>query len=650
MSALAQDNRPAAETESLHVLVVDDEAAVREAYRDTLVTRAPSGAATEMANLRAQLFGAKTGARALPGLGKPVAPAASPEPRFEPQFAANAREAVDLVAANLARGVRFSTIFLDMRMPPGENGLWAAEHIRHLDPEVDIVICSAYSDVEPATVIERVPPADRLFFLQKPFHPHEVRQLARALGAKRSAQAHVHNLAYFDPLTGLANRANFREAVGKDLRREPLPDGGAAVLFIDLDHFKRINDTLGHRAGDGLLREVAFRLNSAVRSTDTVVLASPGHHDNSMLARQGGDEFIVYLSDVTTAEEARVVARRMLERLTRPVEVDGHELLVGASIGIALWPEHGATIDELLKHADIAMYCAKRDRGDRIVVYDRAMSEATNRRLAIESGLRQAIPGGALTVSYQPIVEQMGQGICSMEALVRWICPGIGNIAPVEFLPVAEESGLMWDIGEFVLRRACRDAMHWLKEDLPLARVAVNVAPSQLLRPEFPALVAEVLHESGLPPHHLEIEITEDALSGDEAGAERAVRELKALGVLIAIDDFGAGYSSLGRLKNMAVDRLKIDRQFISQIANNGRDAALSRAIIDMATALGMHVTAEGVEYAEQIQKLQPRNRVEVQGFLFSKPLPENDAAAFLRRLHENTAVQRMNTAIREKG
>jgi EAL domain-containing protein (putative c-di-GMP-specific phosphodiesterase class I) len=278
-------------------------------------------------------------------------------------------------------------------------------------------------------------------------------------------------------------------------------------------------------------------------------------------------------------------------------------------------------------------------------VYDRAMSEATNRRLSIESGLRQAIPSGGLTVSYQPIVEQLGQGMCSMEALVRWICPGIGSIGPTEFLPVAEESGLMWDIGEFVLRRACTDAAHWLSQDLPLGRVAVNVAPSQLLRPEFPGLVEAVLRETKLPPGHLEIEITEDALSGDEAGAERAVRDLKALGVLIAIDDFGAGYSSLGRLKNMAVDRLKIDRQFISQIANNGRDAALSRAIIDMATAMGMSVTAEGVEFAEQIKTLQPRGRVDVQGFLFSKALPESEAANFLRQLHDNTAVQRMNAA-----
>jgi len=645
MSALAQDRNPAAEAPVIHVLIVDDETAVREAYRDTLMPKAPSGAASEMANMRAQLFGAKGAARTAPGLAVPPAPAAAPAPRFEPQFASSAREAVDMVAANLAQGVHFSTIFLDMRMPPGENGLWAAEHIRQLDAEVDIVICSAYSDVEPATVIERVPPAERLFFLQKPFHPHEVRQLARALGAKRTAQAHVHKLAYYDPLTGLANRANFRESVGKNLRRDPAPGGGAAVLFVDLDHFKRINDTLGHRAGDGLLREVASRLSGAVRATDTVVHASPGCHDGSMLARQGGDEFIVYLADVSTADEAMVVARRMLERLTRPVEVDGHELLVGASIGIALWPEHGETIDELLKHADIAMYCAKRERADRIVLYDRAMSEATNRRLAIESGLRHAIPAGLLTVSYQPIVDQMGQGTCSMEALVRWNCPGIGNISPTEFLPVAEESGLMWDVGEFVLRRACADAAHWLAQKLPLGRVAVNVAPSQLLRPEFPGLVDQVLRDSGLAAEHLEVEITEDALSGDEAAADRAVRDLKALDVQIAIDDFGAGYSSLGRLKNLAVDRLKIDRQFISQIANNGRDAALSRAIIDMATALGMHVTAEGVEAAEQIQQLQPRNRVDVQGFLFSKPMPENDAAAFLRRLHENTTVLRLASA-----
>jgi diguanylate cyclase (GGDEF)-like protein len=633
MNPLARSEAPSSEPAPIHVLIVDDELPVREAYRDTLAPKPATGTAGELASLRSQLFGAR-------------APATAPAPasRFEVQFAAGAREAIELVTSNLALGLRFSTVFLDMRMPPGENGLWAAEHIRKLDAEVDIVICSAYSDVEPAEVVERVPPAERLFFLQKPFHPHEVRQLARALGAKRTAQAHVHQLAYFDPLTGLANRANFRESVGHNLRREPGDGGGAAVLFIDLDHFKRINDTLGHRAGDGLLREVASRLSSAVRNTDAVMHAAPVRYHGSLLARQGGDEFIVYLADVATAAEAHAVARRMLDRLAKPVEVEGHELLVGASIGIALWPEHGATIDELLKHADIAMYGAKRDRperGERILVYDRAMSEATNRRLAIESGLRQALPAGGLTVSYQPMIDQMGEGSCSMEALVRWNCQGIGNIAPMEFLPVAEESGLMWDIGKFVLRRACRDAARWLADDLPLARVAVNVAPSQLLRPEFPALVDAVLRESRLPPVHLEIEITEDALTGDEDAADRAVRELKALGVQIAIDDFGAGYSSLGRLKNLAVDRLKIDRQFIEQIASNGRDAALSRAIIDMATALGMQVTAEGVEFADQIQQLQPRHRVEMQGFLFSRPLPEMEAAAFLRRLHENTTVMR---------
>lgn len=346
MSAQVQEKTSPAEALPIHVLIVDDEAAVRDAYRDTLMPKAPSGAATEMANLRAQLFGKKAGSPQSPGLVVPAAPVAAPAPRFEPQFASNAREAVDMVAANLARGVHFSTVFLDMRMPPGENGLWAAEHIRHLDADVDIVICSAYSDVEPATVIERVPPADRLFFLQKPFHPHEVRQLARALGAKRNAQAHVHKLAYYDPLTGLANRANFRESVGKDLRREALPEGGAAVLFIDLDHFKRINDQYGHAAGDAVLCTLARLSGSCFRSIDTV-------------GRLGGEEFAVLLpgADLQCAAQA---ARRLAQRLAEtPVEHEGQRIVAGMTAGVVqrLPGEH--SLDSLLQRADLALYAGK---------------------------------------------------------------------------------------------------------------------------------------------------------------------------------------------------------------------------------------------------------------------------------------------------
>jgi diguanylate cyclase (GGDEF)-like protein len=569
--------------------------------------------------------------------------ALAPASRFSAEFARDSREAAAAVLREAGRGSRFDTVFLDLQLPPSADDLSAAREIRRIDPDVDIVVCAASAGRDPDALLAEVSPADRLFFLQKPFHPHEIRQLAQALAAKRVAQARVHRLAYFDSLTGLANRENFRSAVAADLRRAPGATHGAAVLFIDLDDFKRINDTLGHAVGDELLKDVATRLTAAVRSSDSIVQAeTPGRQDGRMLARQGGDEFIVYLGEIATRADAAMIAYRILEKLAVPVTVHAHEITVAPSIGIAMWPDDGAGIDELLRNADLAMYHAKRSRGEPVAFFDRSMSELSARRATLEAGLRRAVPEQQLRLVYQPVIDLGTDQVCAMEALLRWDLPGIGAIAPTEFLPIAEASGLMLQIGRWVLEQACRDAAAWLDAGLPLTRIAVNVATSQLVGVEFIAEVQRALAATGLPAEHLEIEITESALLLDENAARRAIAGMKRLGVRVAIDNFGTGYSNLGRLKELDVDRLKIDRKLIADLALDDRDAALSRAIIDMALALGLSVTAEGVEHLHQLALLQQQKCREAQGFLVSHPMSEGDAARFLRRLPDVTGIRRI--------
>jgi len=574
---------------------------------------------------------------------------ASTHRSIDAEFARDAKEAAAAVRRATQQGRPFDTIFLDLPSTSSAETLDAARELVRLDPETDVVLCTDVNRLDPdALAADGVPP-ERTFLLQKPFHPREIRQLARALAAKRATQTHVRRLAYFDSLTGLANRENFRSSVAADLRRTPGTASAAAVLFLDLDDFKRINDTLGHAVGDALLCQVATRLDAAVRDTDRVVQSQADaldgqapQHDGRLLARQGGDEFIVYLAEIASRADASAVAQRILERLAEPVQVNAHEITVSPSIGIAMWPEDGADIDELLKHADLAMYHAKRSRGEPFAFFDRAMSELSTRRATLESGLRRAIPEQQLRLVYQPLVDLGSDQVCAMEALLRWDLPGIGAIAPAEFLPIAEASGLMASIGAWVLDRACRDAAGWIAAGLPLDRVAVNVASSQLTSPDFVGEVERALAAAGLQPDHLEIEITEAALLADEAAARRTIEGLKRLGISMTIDDFGSGYSNPGRLMELAIDRLKIDRRVVADLATEGRNGALARATIDMARALGLRVAAEGVEHEQQLALLRAHDCREAQGYLVSHPMGTREATLFLRRLPEVTAIRRL--------
>ncbi len=598
---------------TIRILVVDDERPIREAYRELLASRR-SRKPSEGDRLRAQLF------------DRP-----EPEPRavnaieFEVHTADRAEAGVEAFRAKLEAGEPFDVVFLDMRMPPGPDGAWAAAEIRALDPSIDIVISTAYSDVDPGEISARIPPVEKLFYLQKPFHAHEVRQLAIALGRKSRAEAQMRRLAYYDSLTGLANRDLMREQIHKALALAVSNGRRLATLFIDLNSFKRINDTLGHSVGDEVLRVTAVRLSSAVRSSDS--LAYAGYEP----ARMGGDEFLLLLPEIAEVQDAGLVAERVAKALSAPIRVDGHELVISASIGIAVFPEHGGDLESLLRNADLAMYFAKRDRSAAFQYFDAAMSATALRLLTLETQLRGAIERGEFSLHYQPQVS-LGTGrLTGMEALLRWRSAELGEVPPLEFIPLAEESGLINPIGDWVLHTACRQASSWLAAGLAVGRMAVNVSAVQLTQPNFVERVEHALRESALDPSALELELTESALIASYERAREVLARVRALGVQISIDDFGTGYSSLNHLKDLPVDRLKMDRSFISRIATDARELAMAAAIIAMAKSLGLRVTAEGVEDDEQLDLLESQHCDDAQGFFVARPMPAGKAEGYLR-------------------
>jgi diguanylate cyclase len=618
----------------VRVLVVDDEADIRDAYRQILLETEITQDIAGFRELRERLFAKPTSA---PPPGKALTRGAS----FDAVFCEQAEAAVAAVQEALAQDQPFAVAFLDVRMPPGRDGVWAAMKIRELDPAIEIVICTAYSDVDPGEIGGIVPPEDKLSYLQKPFHPHEVRQMAISLGSKWRAERRIVKLAYFDALTGLPNREQSRTRLGGAIEAAKEHGRTLAVLYLDLDNFKRVNDTLGHAVGDELLCLVATRLLNSLRvgdpsKADSDVASRPGD-----LARLGGDEFMVMLPNLRSARDAGTVAARLIRDLREPVQLALNSLVVTPSIGIAVFPQDGADADTVLRNADLAMYFAKRKNPGTFAFYDVAMNAVALHRFTIESRLRTALERNEFTLDYQPQFDVRTGGISGLEALLRWTSDELGSVPPTEFIPIAEETGLILSIGEWVLRSACRQAKAWQDEGLPVGRIAVNVSGRQFALAEFPALVAAVLRDTGLPAASLELEITESVVMADEGWAEKTINELKLLGISLAIDDFGTGYSSFGRLRHFAVDRLKIDRSFVTSINECSDDRAIAAAIIAMSRSLRVNVTAEGVENIPQLMFLQEHDCHDAQGFLLSKALPVQDAHALLRRVADITDKSR---------
>jgi diguanylate cyclase (GGDEF)-like protein len=627
---------------AIRVLIVDDESEVREAYRQILVDTDMNGETAVFRNLRDRLF-------TNPVADQSIKKLTSGNTVFAPLFCDGAEAAVAAVREAIAADDPFAVAFLDMRMPPGPDGVWAAARIRELDPAIEIVLCTAYSDIDPAQMGTLVPPEEKLSFLQKPFHPHEIRQMSISLASKWRAEHRIVKLAYFDALTGLPNREQARSRLSSALAVAQQHKRMLAVLYLDLDNFKRVNDTLGHAVGDELLCLVATRMRQTLRADEGASADAQPSPRSNHIARLGGDEFIVILPGIGSAADAAAVADRLIAELQQPMHLAQHTLVITPSIGLALYPTDGMDVDMLLRNADLAMYFAKRKGPGMHAMFNGAMNDAALRRFTLEAKLRGALERGEFSLHYQPQFDVSSGSISGMEALLRWNNDDLGSVTPAEFIPVAEETGLILPIGEWVLRTACRQAKAWCDEGLPMSRMAVNVSGQQFVLKEFPLLVAAVIKETGIPPAMLELEITESVVMKDEEWAEQALAQLKELGVQLAIDDFGTGYSSFGRLRHFAVDRLKIDRSFMTSLVDCSDDRAIAAAIIEMSRNLRINVTAEGVENFPQLLFLQEHECQEAQGFLFSRALPAADAHNLLRRAAENTAgtrTQRLRSLI----
>ena len=391
---------------------------------------------------------------------------------------------------------------------------------------------------------------------------------------------------------------------------------GLALFAIDLDNFKLVNDLYGHAGGDILIRAVAERLTLSVARGDVV-------------ARLGGDEFALLQISVDSPESAMILAIRVLELLRSPICIDGNDVVSNASIGIALYPVDGTDMDTLMRNADSAMYQAKACGKATFCFFEPYMNAEIEERRRLEYRLRQALNDDALTLLYQPLVDSNDRMPRGFETLLRWTDSELGSVSPSEFIPVAESSGLIVSIGDFVIRRACRDAMRW---PAPL-RVAVNLSVAQFGRSDLPQTVANALRESGLPGERLELEITESILIDDRENALRVLDQLKSLGVQIAMDDFGTGYSSLSYLQSFAFDKINIDRSFVSNQGQNPQDAGIVQAVVTMGQSLRMLVVAEGIETVQQADLLESFGCDELQGYLFARPMPIDDVEAYLESL-----------------
>jgi diguanylate cyclase (GGDEF)-like protein len=615
------------ESTNRRILVIDDNVSIHEDFRKILC-----GGLTSVATLSQAerlLFG--------------DAEAAAAGPAYQIDCVSQGQHGLQRVERAVADGQPFAVAFVDMRMPPGWDGLETIERLWKADSELQIVICSAHSDYDWGDVVDRVGHSDKLLILKKPFEPIEVLQCASAMTRKwqheRTLQRHVESLertitarterleaanrqlrhlATHDALTGLPNRILLDDRLAQAIAHAAREQQQFAVLVLDLDRFKLINDSLGHRAGDALLREVGQRLTAAVRGIDTV-------------ARIGGDEFVLVLNPIASQAEAEEVGQRIIAGLQQPLRLSGIDVRTSPSIGVALYPRDATSGETLIARADAAMYCAKQRGRGSLQCFASGMDATTRERVKLESDLHTALALGQFELYYQPKADTTTGKAHSAEALIRWRHPQHGLILPDEFIPAAEESGLINSIGEWVLREACRKCKEWQLDGLPLQRVAVNVAASQFRHGNLLEVIRRALDDAGLEARHLELELTESAVMINPEESAEILEHLSRMGVLVSVDDFGTGYSSISYLRRFPIDKLKIDRGFVKDLMTRKEDASIVRAIISLAHGLRLKVIAEGVETAEQLQFLQNLGCDQYQGYHFSPPLPALEFAKLAR-------------------
>jgi len=567
----------------------------------------------------------------------------SVNPTFEVDSALQGQEGVARVQQALDDGRPYAMAFVDMRMPPGWDGLETIERLWAIDPDVQVVICSAHSDYDWSEVVARLNHSDKLLVVKKPFEAIEVIQCANALTRKwqnerivrrqleslelavnvrteglETANKQLRHLATHDALTGLPNRVLMDDRISQSIVLADRQGQSFAVMLLDLDRFKSVNDSLGHRAGDELLKEVAVRLRKVVRDVDTVV-------------RLGGDEFVLVITPSPEPDIAQQVAARIFDVMQAPVRIAGVAIHASPSIGIAFYPNDASTVETLVAHADAAMYCAKQRGRNNFQCFMPGMNTATQEKVRLESDMRIALEQKQFEVHYQPKVNTVTGVMHGAEALLRWHHPVRGAISPAEFIPIAEECGLIGTIGAWVMREACLQARAWQVAGLPPLRVAVNLSPSQFRQGNIVEMIRDALDQAGLEPRFLEVELTESAVMSDPEESIAILEKLSTMGVLVSVDDFGTGYSSMSYLRRFPIDKLKIDRGFISEVMSRPEDASIVRAIISLAHSLRLKVVAEGVESTEQLEFLKTLGCDQYQGFHYSPALPASQFEALVR-------------------
>jgi diguanylate cyclase len=539
--------------------------------------------------------------------------------------------------AKVFREGRFDVVLLDVIMPNGLDGYATCAKIREQETgkHTPVLMMTGLEDVESVNRAFEVGATD---FVSKPINipllGHRIRYVLRAANTTQSlldSERRLHHLAYFDSLTSLPNRTFFQEHVQIMIALAQRQQLKLSILFLDIDGFKRINDTLGHHLGDQVLQEAGNRLRNCLRDSDTLIRMDNTDKASVSLARLGGDEFTVLLPSIKRNEDAAVVAERIRLALAQPYLLQDQELYTTTSIGISIYPVDGDNQMELLKNADLAMYHAKREGGNCFRYFSPDMTGAAKRRLVLTNHLHKAIELNELELHYQPQLDLETGKYCGLEALLRWNCQELGRISPAEFIPLAEETNLIIRIGEWVLREACFQAKSWRDQNVTLGRMAVNVSAKQLLHRGFISQVINALSDSGLEPNALELEVTESALIFEEAAILETLNTFKKMGIQLSIDDFGTGYSSLNRLMNFPIDCLKIDQSFIRDLELNSAKAAIVAAIIQMAEGLSMSVIAEGVETQGELDFVKNRQCKQVQGYLLCRPLPSTQVEEFLK-------------------
>ncbi|MEK6799596.1 MAG: EAL domain-containing protein [Planctomycetota bacterium] len=609
-----------AHPERRRILVIDDTEAIHADFRKTLE---PQAASESFVAAKSAFLG---------GAGKTRK---SKAPLFAVDCAHQGQDGVRMVEAAKNAGDPYLVAFVDMRMPPGWDGVTTIKHLWAVDPDVHVVICTAFSDDSLDAIAEELGRSDQLLILKKPFDTVEVAQLAAALSEKHLAQraarsrmddleqsvrertAEIEHAMLHDKLTGLPNRALLLNRLDACLERQRRdPQRRFAVLFLDFDRFKMVNDSLGHEVGDLMLIEVAERLRSTLRGSDAICNAH-------VPSRLGGDEFIVLLEDLRENNDAARVAQRLLDAVAEPYLINDHQLHLTASIGIAASDRDYDKSGTMIRDADTAMYRAKAAGRARYVMFDQEMHREATQRLTLEGAMRSAVRNDEMVLHYQPMVRLSDGRLSGLEALVRWKHPELGSIGAAALIGVAEEIGLIQTLSFNLLRRACQDLKSW-RERFPLARdlsMSVNVSRRLLVDPGLVGAFATTVREAGIDPAMLILELTESVACDQATDAVAVLTKFREAGFRIHLDDFGTGYSSLNCLSELPVNGLKIDRAFLAKACTRWKHAAVLGAIVSVAGAFELQVVAEGIENTEQLELLRSLDVELGQGYLFSAPV-----------------------------